>query len=330
MHLLIVKHGALGDVVRTSYFASPLRRKWGRKLRLSWITAPPSLPLLQCHPVIDDLWTGFDEASTLLFDHVYSFDDEVDVLRRVSGLQTRRLTGARLDELGRPIYTDDAAEWFDMGLLSVHGKVRADELKKLNTKSHAQIYAQMFGVDRVTPEFFGDPAMEAWAESWVGSERPVVGINPYAGGRWPSKELRDEELRKLVRALLDGCTALGAHCQIVLIGAGVDRKRNLALANEFGNDRLRVADTEDSPLRLAAIVKQLDQLFSSDSLAMHLAIAQSVPTVAFFAPTSAVEIDGFGHVAKLISTAPDYCSYRPDADNASLTAERLLALLPSA
>jgi heptosyltransferase-2 len=60
---------------------------------------------------------------------------------------------------------------------------------------------------------------------------------------------------------------------------------------------------------------------------MHLAIAQDVPTLAFFAPTSAVEIDGFGRVQKVVSTAPDYCSYRSDADNSSVTAGRLLALL---
>jgi len=327
MHLLIIKHGALGDVVRTSYFASPLRRKWGPQLRLSWITAPSSLPLLRFHPAIDDLWTAFDEARPFSFDHIYSFDDELEVLQGVHGLDTRGLTGALLDERGQAIYTDDAAEWFDMGLLSGHGKDRADELKKLNTKSHAQIYAGMFGVECATPEFHGDPSMEAWAEAWVGSDGPVVGINAFAGGRWPSKELRAEELRELVQALLDGRTSLGPHCQVVLIGAGADRNRNLALAKEFKNNRLRVTDTDDSPLRLAAVVRQFDHMISSDSLAMHLAIAQSVPTVAFFAPTSAVEIDGFGRVEKLISTAPDYCSYRRDADNASITAERLLSLL---
>lgn len=34
MHILIVKHGTLGDVVRTSYFARALREKWNDILRL--------------------------------------------------------------------------------------------------------------------------------------------------------------------------------------------------------------------------------------------------------------------------------------------------------
>ena len=73
--------------------------------------------------------------------------------------------------------------------------------------------------------------------------------------------------------------------------------------------------------------RHLDYMISSDSLAMHLAISQGVRTVAFFAPTSAIEIDGFGRLMKLASTAPDYCSYKRDADNSTITADRLLALL---
>ena len=102
MHLLIVKHGALGDVVRTSYFASPLRRKWGAQLRLSWITAPSSLPLLQFHPAIDDLWTSFDEARPHSFDCIFSLDDESEALLGVSGLDSRRLVGARFNGQGKP------------------------------------------------------------------------------------------------------------------------------------------------------------------------------------------------------------------------------------
>jgi heptosyltransferase-2 len=75
---------------------------------------------------------------------------------------------------------------------------------------------------------------------------------------------------------------------------------------------------------LAAAVSRLDYLVSSDSLALHLAIAQGVPFTAFFSPTSAVEIDDWGIGTKVVSTAPDYCSYRKDADNGSITARRIL------
>jgi heptosyltransferase-2 len=66
-------------------------------------------------------------------------------------------------------------------------------------------------------------------------------------------------------------------------------------------------------------------LVSSDSLALHMAIAQDVRVVAFFAPTSAAEIELYGLGEKIASTAPDYCSYKPDADNSTITVERLCA-----
>ena len=52
-------------------------------------------------------------------------------------------------------------------------------------------------------------------------------------------------------------------------------------------------------------------------------IARKVPVVAFFAPTSAAEIELYGRGERVESRAPDYCSYRSDADTSTLTAERL-------
>ncbi len=48
-----------------------------------------------------------------------------------------------------------------------------------------------------------------------------------------------------------------------------------------------------------------------------------MPVLAFFAPTSAAEIELYGRGEKVASTAPDYCSYRPDADTTTVTVDRL-------
>ncbi|HWP57477.1 MAG TPA: glycosyltransferase family 9 protein [Candidatus Acidoferrales bacterium] len=326
LHILVVKTGGLGDVVRTSYFARALREKWGDGLRLSWLTAAAAAPLLRFNPYIDDPWTSFAEARPYCYDRVYSLDDERDVLEGVTSLDFRTITGAFLRE-GTPSYTDDAAGWFDMGLLSRFGKARADELKKLNTRGHAEIFSEIFGVDGVEPHFFGNPRLERWAAHLLAEHSRVIGINPFAGGRWPSKELRLSELNTLIDAIVGGESVFGPKCTVVLFGAGEDHHRNKALAAARPGARILVPNTDDSVLRLAALIGRLHTMITSDSLAMHLAIAQHVPTVAFFAPTSAAEIDDFGLVRKVVSTAPDYCSYRKDADNTSLTACRLLEQL---
>jgi heptosyltransferase-2 len=326
VNILVVKHGALGDVVRTSYFAGALRRKWGKRLRLSWLTAPASLSLIRFHPDIDDVFTSFEEAKSLPYDRIYSLDDEREVLEGVARLDAASISGAFVLG-GVASYSDDSASWFDMGLLSRYGKDRADELKKLNRRGHAEIFCEIFDVPEAVPVFHGNPRLERCAaEQFNGSGR-LVGINPFAGGRWPSKELRLEELRDLVSEILKGGTVFGPDCRVVMFGAGADHQRNLELAAEFPGSRILVPNTDDSILRLAAVIRQLDTMITSDSLAMHLAISQDVPTLAFFAPTSADEIDDFGRVAKVVSTAADYCSYRKDADNRSITCEAILKAL---
>ena len=209
-------------------------------------------------------------------------------------------------------------------LIETFGKERADELKRLNTRGHAEIFSEIFGVGAAVPCFYGDAALESSYREWVSDRHPAIGISPFAGDRWPSKELPAPELAALIGALLGPTGLLSTPGSIVLFGAGPDRAKNQALAQASADPRVRVADTEASPLHLAALIRQLDFVISSDSLAMHLAIAQGVPTVVFFAPTSAMEIDDFGHVSKVVSTAPDYCSYKKYADASTVTQKRLL------
>jgi heptosyltransferase-2 len=323
MHFLVIKKGALGDVVRTSYFAAALKKKFGADLRLSWLTAPGSAALLNRNPHIDDLWFDFAEAKLHQFDRIFSLDDELDTLTGVASLNTKSTTGAKLQE-PRPVYTDDAAEWFDMGLHSRHGKQRADELKKLNQSSHAQIFSKIFGVEQVKPEFYVDPACVAWAKRELPKAKTLVGINPYSGGRWPSKELLVPELDKLIAYVLNGSSPFGSDVAIVLLGAGPDYLKNQAIAARGKTDKLMAICTDESVQHLAAAVGAMDYVISSDSLALHLAIAQDVPFTAFFSPTSAAEIDDWGIGTKVVSTAADYCSYRKDADNTSITADRII------
>jgi len=323
MHFLVVKKGALGDVVRTSYFARSLKGKFGAGLRLSWITAPASADLLRLNPHIDDLWFDFDQAKPFRFDRIFSLDDELDTLAGVTSLAANSVTGAILQDT-RPTYTQDANEWFDMGLNSRFGKQRADELKKLNQRSHAQIFSSIFGVDEVRPEFYLDESCRQWAQRTLPKALRRVGINPYSGGRWPSKELRPLELEQLIAQLLDGTSPFGARTAVVLLGAGQDFAKNQELVAAQQTDNLVAVCTDESVQHLAAAIGRLDYLISSDSLALHLAIAQDVPFTAFFSPTSAAEIDDWGIGTKVASTAPDYCNYRKDADNSTITADRII------
>jgi heptosyltransferase-2 len=338
--ILILKTGALGDVLRTTSILPGLREAYPDAV-IEWVTAPQARQLVEGHPALErvhpcDLGDAGSFAalrSELVgrsWDWVISLDDEIPLCALASELGASRLSGAHLDSEGRQTYSEDAAPWFDMGLLSRLGKDAADQLKLENRRSHPEILSSMLGVSMGRPEL----ALPSEAEATAGAlfagasalPRPWIGLNTGAGGRWISKQLPEERVVELGRELHG---ALGGEVGLVLLGGLQEGERNARI--RVGLEAVRPsialldAGVDHSLLDFAAIVDRLDLLITSDSLALHVAVARCVPLVAFFAPTSAAEIELYGLGAKLLSEAPDYCSYRPDADNRSLTAARLVA-----
>lgn len=325
MRILIVKHGAFGDVVRTAYFAGALRKKYGKDLQLTWITSKASLPLIRFNENIDDIFIEFPSLyGAEEFDLIFSLDDEEFAVEGVMNVPSKRIVGAKIGERGIVEYTEDSASWFDMGLLSRFGKKEADAKKKHNIRSHSEIFSEIFSVDDVRPEFWGNKRLENISREFFGVNCINIGINPWAGRRWPSKELPIGELIKLCGKLLAETKIVTSGGKLVLFGVGEDRLRNEEVAYRLSHDSVIVSNTEESLLKLASVIKSLDYLVTSDSLALHFAAAQRVRFLAYFSPTSAAEIDTFGLGTKVVSLSNDYCSYSPNADNSTITAERIV------
>ena len=334
--ILIVKTGALGDVLRTTSILPGLRERY-TDCRVTWITAPAAVDLVRSNPLVAEVVAldvksahAVDELQARLsrtaWDRVLSFDDEEPLCRLVSALPTKRLSGAYLESDGRRAYTPDVGPWFDMGLLSVHGKQVADRMKVDNRRSHPEILTSMLGLPMGKPELEFEPRHADFARAFFerhapAAGGPLVGLNTGAGGRWRSKMLTPECTADVAERV---SRALGGRVTFVLFGGADERERNTRIAGLL-RERVRVADAgvDNALLEFAALVARCDLLVTSDSLALHVALARNVRCVAFFAPTSAAEIEMYGLGEKVVSTAPDYCSYKPDADTSSLTPERV-------
>jgi heptosyltransferase-2 len=332
--ILVIKTAALGDVLRTtSILPGLVKRHPGA--RITWVTAPAAVDLVRTHPRVAEVIAldAKDNAAVLQlvarlgqrrFERVISLDDEAVLCLLASSMKTASLHGALVRPDGQLGYSNDTAPWFDMGLLSVHGKKRADELKVLNTQSQPEIYAAMLGIERGKPELHLPETATQFARAFasrhaIEAKLPLVGLNTGAGGRWTSKQLpveRTVALARRIAAHLDG------RVRFLVLGGESEGERNAAILAGIGASAID-AGTKNPLFEFAALVELCDVLVTSDSLALHMAIARDVRTVCFFAPTSAAEIELYGLGEKVVSTASDYCSYKPDADNSSITPERL-------
>lgn len=320
---MIIKFGALGDVVRTSFILPGLHKKYKNAV-LYWLTSNAAFDLLRFNPYIAGLYTptlNMEMLHKINFDLVVSLDDELEVLRLIKKFRFKEIIGAYLDN-EKPTYTDTASIWFDLGLISKYGKERADKLKQENRLSHREIMEKMLDIKIEQPIFFNSDIIEDSKRSLFSFDFFNIGINSGAGGRWHSKELRLEETIKLINMLLP-MNFMGKPVRIYLLGGEAESDRHNKIKEVIKSPALIDTGCSNSLLEFAAIIKHLDYVISSDSLALHLAIAQKKPTLSFYAPSPPWEIDTFGTGEKVISLSKDFCSFRKDADNSTITMERL-------
>lgn len=279
--ILIIKTGALGDVVRSTI----LLRLFANQ-RITWITDE------RCVPLFDQVNTDkltlipFQQIPPDLeqqdFDQIVSLEEDEACARLASRLKTNRLTGVYWQN--GCCYTDDAAGWFDLSLISRLGYAEATSRKWNNTACYQQLLCAMLG-----RSFKGEPYWITPAASTVMPCR--IGIESHVGPRWPNKQW---QFYAALKTLLER-----QGFEILWL-----RKRTSLKA--YLND-----------------IHSCSFLVCGDTLAMHLALAYKIPAVALFTCTSPSEIYDYGILQKMISPALAHHFYSTTANPAATGAIEL-------
>lgn len=318
MDILIIKLGAIGDVIRTTSILPGLREKYPNS-RISWLTKKESFDILKNNSLIEVIFLIEDQNDGLKkreFDIVISLDDDDSACRIASGLKAKKLVGAFMDD-GKKSYTEDSSAWFDMGLISRYGKEKADILKAKNKKTYQEIIYSILGLKYEKQEpilalskgnlKFGN---EFKKKNNIQNDDIIIGINTGAGGRWQDKRLSVEETALLIGKLNQDIK----NAKLLLFGGPEEKKRNDEIKKAI-KSRIIDAGCDNSLMEFASLVNLCDILITSDSLALHIGTALKKKIVVFFYPTSADEIELYGRGIKIIGKGRDYCSYKPKCNH---------------
>jgi heptosyltransferase-2 len=320
MECVIIKTGALGDIVRTSFIANSLNLKY--KYNISWIVSKCGIDLLKFNPNINKVIDVGSDMLPLSADLVISLDDDFEYAKIASEINSKKIIGAFVKD-GKILYTDDASYWFDMGLISKYGKEKADILKKENRLSHCQIFEKIFDIQNTVPIFYSDKKKDEYWARIKNEEEMIIGFNLFSGDRWPSKELSISTYIDLIRKINEFLNNLEYNFRLVVFTDRSSVYKVDKIKSEL--NFITIFNTSVSILDFSAAIKICDYIISTDSLGLHLAIAQQIPNLSFYSPTSACEIETFGSGVKVISTSEDYCSYKSHTDNRSLTANKIFS-----
>ncbi|PIR15193.1 MAG: hypothetical protein COV48_15740, partial [Elusimicrobia bacterium CG11_big_fil_rev_8_21_14_0_20_64_6] len=173
--ILIIKLGALGDVLRTTPL---LRRLDGR---VTWVTRREAFPLLSGNPRIERLVPveAGDEVRARAYDLVINFDEDDLACRLASTVRARRRVGAGVRD-GAKTYCAASAPWFDMSLISRLGLEAADRLKARGRASYQDYLFRACGL-----RFRGEEYMLSLRP--VRIDERLVALERRVGLTWPAK-----------------------------------------------------------------------------------------------------------------------------------------------
>lgn len=313
MKILIIKLGAIGDVLRTTSMLPSLREKYPDS-NIHWITKKESIPLLENNRHIDKVIIIGEKVIDKDFDIIISLDDDIKACKVMSSLNYKKIIGAYIKD-GKIVYTKDSAPWFDMGLISRFGKEKADSLKAKNRETYQKYLFEMLDVKGEKTELpilnLSQKELEFASEfsSKNSLSGLVIGINTGAGGRWKDKKLSVEKTIRLIDRLNDEL-----DCKIILFGGPLEKERNSKIVSSV-NSQVIDAGCDNTLMEFSSLVNLCDILVTSDSLAMHIGIALKKKVVAFFYPTSPWEIELYGRGEKVIYHGKDLCSYKTECDD---------------
>ena len=280
--ILIVKLGAMGDVLRTTAILPDIVRRHGSP-HVTWLTRPESVELLADNPLVPRAVSTADAASLsgAQFDAVYALDNDAEGLGYAGSVRTNTYYGYVAGTFGTctGVAAGGDPTLFEIGVW--------DDRKRANRRSYLELLAAMVGLEcsGARPYVSVPPAEYAAASAELAAlPRPLIGINADTSARWERKVWNFEYVCDLVdRATRDGAG-------VVLFGGADVYERNETLALRHPR-RAHAFASAGNALRLAAGIAQCDVLLTGDTLAMHIAWALNVPVLALFGPTSLAEID---------------------------------------
>jgi ADP-heptose:LPS heptosyltransferase len=294
--ILVIRLGAVGDVVRTLPAAAGVRATWPRA-HLAWLVEPASASLLAGQPWLDEVIVfprgalagalgrarlgAFAREARGFIRRLRNarFDLAIDFHAILKSALLAKLSGApRRVSYARPFAREGAA-WLatDRARLFPPKQSRFDRNEAL---------LRFLGSDAPLPSHplvVPDEALARIDRALAAGPPPVV-IHPGTSDATPYKRWTAAGYGSVAR----GLAADGVPCVVTSGPASSDREMAAAVLAEAG-DAARPAPATPTLLDLAALFARARLYVGADSGPMHVASAVGTPVIQLLGPTDPVE-----------------------------------------
>jgi len=295
--LLVVRLGAIGDVVNALVVASALRA-WRPEIRIAWAVHELAAPLLVGHPDVArvHVWrrsrglAGFRDVVREVRERRYPL--ALDLQRLAKSALLARLSGARRVvgfDLGR------CKEW---SFLWTTERIAAGPRSEHMVDQYLS-FARHLGAPtpRAIHRLPTTPAADARAARIVedfGGPPIVIGL----GASKPEKRWPVERYGQLARELVGKCGV-----PVCFVGGPADRE-GARIALEVAGPRVFDLVGATSLVELAAICRRAELFVGGDTGPMHIAVASGLRAVVLFGPGDPRRTGPYGAGHRIVRVVP--------------------------
>jgi ADP-heptose:LPS heptosyltransferase len=292
--ILIIKLGAIGDVIRTTPLLRRLRREYPQA-KITWLTHTPAiLPA----GAIDEI-LKLDLASVLHlqareFDLLLNLDKDKEACALHDTIRASHKFGYTLLPNGVAWPSNElASHKFLTGVF--------DELSQLNHKPYVQEIFELCGFEFQHEEYVFDTHQDkGYAWTALPTAKLRIGLNTGCGDRWTTRLWSDEKWLTLIGQLQQ------AGYAPVLLGGTAEDERNQRLQAATGATYLGTFPLE----QFINLMYQMDVIVTQVTMAMHISIALQKPTVLMNNIFNPYEFDLYGRGQLVQPDRQCVCFYR--------------------
>ncbi len=253
--ILIIKLGAIGDVIRTTPLLRKLKAEY-ENCHITWLTHSPAI--LPSNEIDSILKWDFNSVLTLSechFDILINLDKDKEACALANKIASKAHYGYVLKDNTIQPANQLANHKYLTGLF--------DAVSKSNTKSYVQEIFELTGFEFNGEEYVFDNHEDKGYQWNFSNTKKRVGLNTGCGDRWTTRLWPDSHWEKLIRLLQN------ENIEPVLLGGEQEHEKNLHLskitgATYFGHFPLQ---------QFINLVHQMDLVVTQVTMAMHISVA---------------------------------------------------------
>ena len=260
--ILIIKLGAIGDVIRTTPLLETIKSKYP-EAKIFWLTHTPAVVPGSVDEVLKFNQEGVTYLESTQFDIIYNLDKDKEACALTNKLNSKIKKGYILKD-GVPFPADEAADQkYFTGLF--------DDINQANTKNYLEEIFEICGY-KFSGQKYILSSFEEFSDSWnLDKSKKIIGLNTGCGGRWTSRLWADENWINLAKSLIK------KNHEVIFLGGSQEDVKNQMFAEETGGKYLGHFQLE----KFINLVNQCDLVVTGVTMAMHITLGLSKKIVLF-------------------------------------------------